>query len=132
MPMAAHKGYGIALMIEILTGVLAGGAFGRDVTSWVLDTPEPVNQSHSFIVMDINAIMPIDLFKKQMDALIRQIKNAPKAKGAERIYLPGEMEWDYRKKVLEHGIQLPDHVIIRLKGLAQDYDLDISDLLKEK
>ena len=61
LPMAGHKGYGIALMIEILTGVLKRRAFGREVVSWVKDG-KPVNQSFSFVVIDIGAFMPVDRF----------------------------------------------------------------------
>jgi len=128
LPMAGHKGYGIALMVELLTGMLSGGAFGRDVTSWVLPLPQPVNQSHSFIVINPAMFMPIDAFKKRMDEMIRQIKNAPKAKGADRIYLPGEMEWEKREKALKEGMLLPDHVMVRLQGLADDYGTSIEKL----
>jgi ureidoglycolate dehydrogenase (NAD+) len=128
MPMAGHKGYGIALMVEIITGVLAGGAFGSAVTSWVKEIPEPVNQSHSFIALNIGAFIPIDQFKQRMDELIRFIKSAPRAKGAERIYLPGEMEWESRAKALKSGMMLPDHVMVRLQGLADDFGISIRKL----
>jgi ureidoglycolate dehydrogenase (NAD+) len=123
MPMAAHKGYGIALMIEILTGVISGSAFAKDVPCWVLDQPEPVDQSHTFIAVDIKSMMPIEDFKKRIDTLIRMIKETPRAKGVDQIYLPGEMEWQHREKVLQdNGIELPEDVVDSLKGLANDYD----------
>lgn len=130
MPMAGHKGYGFALMVEILTGVLAGGAFGNQVTSWVMEKSEPVNQSHSFMVINIGAFMPIEQFKQRMDHLIRFIKGSPKAKNADRIYLPGEMEWDARATALQSGMVLPDHVMVRLQGLADDYGLSIEKLYR--
>jgi len=130
MPMAGHKGYGIALLVEILTGLLTGGEFARGVTSWLLDLPEPVNQAHAFIAIDIGAIMPIDQFKGRMDRLIREIREAPKAKGSERIYLPGEMEWENRDESLAEGLQLPDDVIANLTGLAEDYGLDVQALFE--
>jgi len=130
MPMAGHKGYGIALMIEIMTGLLAGGAFGKEVTSWVKETSEPVNQSHSFLAINIDAFMPVSQFKQRMDELIRFIRNAPKAKGAERIYLPGEMEWESRTKALKSGMMLPDHVVARLQRLADDYGISLKSLYR--
>jgi ureidoglycolate dehydrogenase (NAD+) len=125
MPMAGHKGYGFALMVEIICGVLAGGDFGSAVTSWVKEIPEPVNQSHLFIAINIGKFIPIEQFKQRMDELIRFIKSAPRAKGVERIYLPGEMEWESRAKALKSGMMLPDHVMVRLQGLADDYGLSI-------
>ncbi|MDO8303127.1 MAG: Ldh family oxidoreductase, partial [Sedimentisphaerales bacterium] len=128
MPMAGHKGYGFALMVEIITGVLAGGAFGSQVTSWVKEIPQPVNQSHSFMAINIGAFIPIDQFKQRMDRLIQFIKSAPKAKNADRIYLPGEMEWEARAKAIKSGMMLPDHVMMRLQGLADDFGLSIKKL----
>jgi LDH2 family malate/lactate/ureidoglycolate dehydrogenase len=68
----------------------------------------------------VNAIMPIDTFKARMDAMIREIKGAPRAAGVERIYLPGEMEWERRDQALRHGLQLPDYVLTNLLGLAEE------------
>jgi LDH2 family malate/lactate/ureidoglycolate dehydrogenase len=128
MPMAGHKGYGIALLIEIVTGVLAGGAFGPEVVSWMVDSATAVNQSHAFLAVNISNFLPIQQFKERMDNLIRFIRNAPKAQGASRIYLPGEIEWDSRKRALREGMILPDHVMVRLKGLAEDYGLAIEEI----
>jgi ureidoglycolate dehydrogenase (NAD+) len=120
LPMAGHKGYGLGLMVEVLTGVLGGGAAGRDVRSWVFGDAAPVNQSHAFIAIHVEAFEPVAEFKARMDALIRQIKEAPKAKGSDRIWLPGEKEWECRADALANGIALPGDVRASLKGLAED------------
>ena len=75
LPMAGHKGYGIALMVEVLTGVLAGGAIGGGVVSWLAEGGKPVNQSHAFIAVNVAAFEPVAEFKKRMDDLIRQIRS---------------------------------------------------------
>jgi len=59
-----------------------------------------------------------------MDQMIREIRAAPKAKGSERIYLPGEMEWERREAALRNGMELPPDVIASLVGLAEDWELD--------
>ena len=128
LPMAGHKGYGLALLVEVLTGALTGAAMLKDVKSWVVDLPEPTNEGHAFIAMDVNLIMPIQQFKDRIDWLIREIKASPKAKGSERIYLPGEMEWERREKALREGMQLPEDVIASLVGLARDVGLDLKGL----
>jgi len=86
--MAGHKGYGLAVLVEVLTAVLTGAAITRQVKSWVLDIPEPTNEGHAFIAIDIAAIDTLPLFGERMDGLVHEIREAPKAKGAERIYLP--------------------------------------------
>ena len=125
LPMAGHKGYGIALMIEILTAVISGGAVATEVKSWLQDFRDPVNQSHAFIAIDINTIVAIKQFQDRMSRLISIIKKAPLAKGVDRIYLPGEMEWEKRKKALIDGMILPDDAIVSLKNLAKNYKLNI-------
>jgi ureidoglycolate dehydrogenase (NAD+) len=124
LPMAGHKGYGIGLLVEVLTGVLGGGVFGSDVRSWVFGDAKPVNQSHTFIAIHAGAFEPVTEFKERTDALIRQIKNAPKAKGADRIWLPGEKEWEYREQALARGMSLPPDVVASLRGLAEDHGME--------
>jgi ureidoglycolate dehydrogenase (NAD+) len=131
MPMAGHKGYGFALLVEVLTGVLCGGAFGADVASWVKGSL-PVNQSLSFAAIDVGAFMPVAAFRARMDALARSIREAPKAVNADRIYLPGEKEWENRERALADGLALPPDVLSSLQSLADDFSLDLQSLLRER
>ena len=77
---------------------------------------------------DVGSIMPIQTFKERLDWVIREIKGAPKAKGSERIYLPGEMEWERRHQALTEGMHLPEDVIASLAGLAEDVGLELKGL----
>ena len=70
-------------------------------------------------------MMPIGDFKGRMDGMIREIKSAPLAKGADRIYLPGEIELERRDAALVEGIDLPADVVASLRGLADDVGLDV-------
>jgi LDH2 family malate/lactate/ureidoglycolate dehydrogenase len=123
--MAGHKGYGLALLIEALSAVLTGAAITRQVLSWTFgDSSLPTGHGAAFIAIDVKAIMGGETFKERMDRTIREIRNAPKAKGTERIYLPGEMEWERRNRVLAEGIELPADVVANLRALAQELKLD--------
>ena len=128
VPMAGHKGYGLAVMVEILTAVLTGAAVMSQVSSWVTDSPDPTNEGHAFIAIDIAQMMPLGEFKGRMDGMIREIKSAPLAKGADRIYLPGEIELEKRDVALVDGIVLPPDVVASLRGLAEDVGLDVRSL----
>jgi ureidoglycolate dehydrogenase (NAD+) len=119
-PMAGHKGYGIAVLVETLSAVLTGAAMLSAVQCWVLDLPDPPNQGHAFIAINPDPIQPIQEFKARVDAMIQEIRSAPKHPRAERIYLPGEMEWEQRDKALREGLVLPSDVMTSLKGLADD------------
>ncbi|MCX6030755.1 MAG: Ldh family oxidoreductase [Chloroflexi bacterium] len=124
LPMAAHKGYGLAVMVEILTAVLTGAAILSGVKSWVADTTEPTDEGHAFIAIDIAQMMPLGEFKARMDGMIREIHAAPRAKGTDRIYLPGEIELEKRDIALVEGIALPPDVVASLRGLAEDVGVD--------
>jgi len=123
LPMAGHKGYGIAVLIEVLSAALTGSAVMSEVQSWVLDLPDPPNQGHAFLAINPGAFMPIEQFKAIVDTMIREIRSSPKAPGASRIYLPGEMEWEKREKALRNGIKLPSDVVASLTSMAEEWAL---------
>ena len=124
-PMAGHKGYGIALLIETLSGVLTGAMIGPHVLSWMFqDASRPTGHGAAFIAINVGAMMPTEVFEQRMAQTVKEIREAPKAKGSERIWLPGEMEWERRAKALRDGIELPDDVVANLKGLAEDLGLN--------
>ncbi len=126
MPMAGHKGYGFAVLVEVLCGVLTGASIGKEQASWIPydDSSVPVNQGQTFIVIDAGAMMPADTFKERMNALIDYIHGSPRARGIDQIYLPGEIEWKKRAAVLERGMTLPSDVVESLRGLAADAGLE--------
>jgi ureidoglycolate dehydrogenase (NAD+) len=118
-PFAGHKGYGIALMIEVLAGVLADGGIRWDVTSWIEGDPKvPTNHGGAFLAIDIGQIVPLPAFKKRMDEMIRDIRKTPEAKGTDRVRVPGEIEWDKRRAALADGIPLPEDVRASVQGAA--------------
>jgi ureidoglycolate dehydrogenase (NAD+) len=124
LPMAGHKGYGLAVFVEILTAALTGSAMMSAVHSWVAyDDPKSSDQGHAFLAMDVGAMMPIDEFHKRIGAMSDEIKSADVAKGT-KIFLPGEMEWERREKTLAEGLEMPEDVLISLRGLAEDSGLD--------
>ena len=124
MPFAGHKGYGFATLIETLSGLLTAGASRAEVLSWIDDDPaQPTGHCAAFLALNVGAIAPGARFGKRVDEMIREIRKAPKAKGAERIFLPGEMEWERRRQSLVRGIPLPEDVRDSLRGLGEDVGL---------
>lgn len=122
-PMAGYKGYGIALLIEIMAGVLTGAAFTTDLKLWIADTDKHIDQGHCFIAIDPQIMMPLTDFTARMDELVRRIKATPTSPGTDRIYLPGEMEWDRRDDALRNGIPLPEDVLANLRAVEQEWNL---------
>ena len=73
--------------------------------------------------MDVGQLMPAAEFYERIGTMSAEIKRAEMAEGVQ-IFLPGEMEWDKREKALAEGMELPEDVLISLRGLAEDSDLD--------
>ncbi len=97
-----HKGYGLCLAVDILSGVLSGSAFGPNLYA-KKDVPAKV--SHFFGAIKIDAFIELDLFTSIMDAYINTLKNSEKAAGKDRIFIHGEKEFElYEQQKGEVGI----------------------------
>lgn len=119
-PMAAHKGYGLAVLVEILASVITCSGLMSEVASWNLDLPSTNKAGHAFIVIDINKMLPKEVFDARMEQMIRELKQAPKAKHAEKIFVPGEMEWEKYEAAQKNGwLELTDAMIENMKRLSE-------------
>jgi LDH2 family malate/lactate/ureidoglycolate dehydrogenase len=117
LPMAGHKGYGMALVVDLLSGVLSGSAFGSGVTGPY--SPEGRSGAGHFVLaIDIAALRPLAEFEADMEALIDELKATPRAEGVDEIFYPGELEARAETRHLEGGITLPEKVITELRSEA--------------
>lgn len=106
LPFAGPKGYAIATMIEVLTGILAGSCFTTAIKDLYTDFDNPTGTSHYFGAIKLEAFGPVQEFKDTMDKFILSVKNSPKAKGVEEVFLPGERGLNKKKQRLQEGIPL--------------------------
>ncbi|HEY6366099.1 MAG TPA: Ldh family oxidoreductase, partial [Candidatus Binatia bacterium] len=104
----SHKGYGLAILVEILCGVLTG-------TMTALNADQDP-RGHFFGAIRIDSFRPAGEFKQDMDKLIRELKSTPPIAGQERVYVAGEIEFETLQERAEHGIPLHSSV---LKGLLE-------------
>ena len=119
-PMAGHKGYGLGLLAELLSGVLPGGAITWQVGSWMFDPPsQPSLHNAGFIVADIPAIADPHEYRQAMTCLANEIRQTPPATGVDRVLLPGDREWSLRATALEDGIRMPADVREKLAEASQ-------------
>lgn len=120
LPVGAHKGYGLAMMVEMLSSVISGGGIISEVTSWNLNMASKNNSSNAFIAIDISQMMSMDEFLGRVEKMVEDLKSRPKAKGAEQIFLPGEIEWNKRRSALESGeIAITDAMVENLEALSE-------------
>lgn len=124
LPLGRYKGYGLALMVDVLSGILSGAAFGPYVSNLRrLDAPQDVG--HFFAALNIPAFLEPQEFFEDMERLVRDIKNARLAAGKEEIYLPGEIEWNLEEKRRREGIPVPEEVLAELRALGERYRVDL-------
>ncbi len=118
-PMAAHKGYGLAMAIEILTGILSGGAILHEIPSWNYDMATPNRVSHCFMAIDISQFIDPSDFADKLEEYTDTIHNSPKRSDSKGILVPGEIECGRYAKAREKGLSLPDDVAETLLELAE-------------
>ncbi|MBE3572574.1 MAG: Ldh family oxidoreductase [Moorella humiferrea] len=124
LPMACHKGFALALMVEILTSVLAGGPVGPEVGSLVpADLSKPLGISHLVGAIDIKHFLPTELFWHHLENLLKYIKNSKPAKDSRGIYIPGELSARRREKALHEGIELEAATLKELYTLGKKYSI---------
>jgi len=117
-----HKGYGLALLVEMLCGVLAAGKFGLDLPL-PSDGQVPGAVSHFFAAIKLDGFRDPEQFKADMDAELRAFKDSQKAPGRDRIYVAGEIEYERTRYHREHGIPIHAKVWSGLERLAGELRL---------
>jgi LDH2 family malate/lactate/ureidoglycolate dehydrogenase len=116
-----HKGFGLALFVELLSGVLAGSSFGTtEHTSSPLHGDSRVAKGFVLIAIDPQRFVPLAEFRSGVDTLIREIRTGERAPGVERIWLPGEPEHERRLQRTRDGIPLSPQLVAELQRLAAD------------
>ncbi len=119
LPLGGHKGFGLALVIDVLAGVLGGGRFGGN--QGVERFAQQEGQFSQFVLaISINNFMPLVEFKERMDQLIERLKSAPLAPGSKGIFIPGEIEYNVRQKHQAEGIPYPAVVIDEIENIATE------------
>jgi LDH2 family malate/lactate/ureidoglycolate dehydrogenase len=122
LPMAGHKGYGIAVMMDMLSGVLSGGCWGEKV-SGPYKYDKKSGAGHFMWAINIEAFRSAGDFNRDMERMIESIKATAKAPGTERIYYPGELESINDRLNRANGIEYPEKTVNDLKKIAQELNL---------
>jgi LDH2 family malate/lactate/ureidoglycolate dehydrogenase len=127
LPMGGPKGFGLALMIDVLAGILLGGAWGSKVHSIFRDLENPNDCGHFFLALHIDHFGPSATFTSEIESMIQNVRSSRKAPGTERIFVPGEIEWDCSVRYSRDGIPLEPQVLTDLVrtaeglGISMDY-----------
>jgi LDH2 family malate/lactate/ureidoglycolate dehydrogenase len=120
-PIGGYKGYGIALAIDMLCGVLTGSSYGTHFPGFLADNLKyPTDVGSVFAAVNVESFMDLPDFTAGMDKAIREIKTSEKAEGVTRIYIPGEIELETKADRLKNGIPIPDAVVTDFVALGKE------------
>ncbi len=118
MPLGGYKGYGLAMMAEILCAVLSGGAMSTEVGG-IRIKGRPLRVSQFFMAIDVARFMPVEEFADRTRRLIEMMKSSAPASGYDEILVAGEPEWRNEARRRQEGIPLSEGVWKTLTDAAE-------------
>jgi LDH2 family malate/lactate/ureidoglycolate dehydrogenase len=121
---SGYKGYGLALWVDIFSGVLAGAGFATSAFPPFGDQAPHANVGHFLGAWRVDCFRPVDEFKETMDRWRQLLRNAPMVEGQDRIYIPGEKEFIAAEQNLRDGIPLSAKVVHRLRQIANEWRIE--------
>jgi len=119
LPFGGMKGSGIAIAIDLLSGILSGGAFGTHVGALMKDDDKREQVCTSFAAIRVASFIPVEQFKQRADQLIDEIKACPTADGFDEILMPGEPEHRRMLQRRATGIPLDEATCKSLEAIGE-------------
>ena len=111
---SGYKGYGFGMLCEICTGILSGGLTSNHVNR----TPGRTNICHFFMAVDYSMFGEKEDLEAGLSKYLEELRQSPKAEGAERIYTHGEKEFENRRKAMAEGILVNDKTYAEMQMIA--------------
>jgi LDH2 family malate/lactate/ureidoglycolate dehydrogenase len=118
LPFGGYKGYGLALIVDLLAGVLSGAAYLEHVNSWLDDPEKPGNLGHFFLVIDTRVLGSTEWLAQRMADFGAIIHGTPRADPAVPVRLPGEIELERLDRHRREGVPVDPALVARLEALA--------------
>jgi LDH2 family malate/lactate/ureidoglycolate dehydrogenase len=122
MPLGGYKGTGLAMMVEILCGVLSGGAMSMEIGG-IRIKERLVRTNQTFVAIDIAHFMPVAEFTARVESLVHIVKSAKPATGYDEVLVAGDPEWRMEAQRLRDGIPLGKGTWQSLLDVAQKYEV---------
>ncbi len=129
LPLGGHKGFGLAMAIDIMAGILGGGPFGPHIGELYNNPTKQQKVGHFFGAFKISQFRPVKEFKADMDAYIREVKAEPVGKGHTQIMVAGDPEAKVETDRRANGVPLSDAVVGDLTKLGASVGLDFAKLV---
>ncbi|EDL65584.1 Ldh family oxidoreductase [Bacillus sp. SG-1] len=124
------KGSGLAIIIDILSGVLTGALFGADIPKMYGD-PDPQRLGHFFGAINVDNFVGKEEFYKNMEKKVKETVESKPSEGFDRVFMPGEIELDRKKQREQDGVPLSKDIFKELEATGEKYGVNIAEYLKE-
>ncbi len=122
--MGGHKGYGLATMVEILCAGLSSGAFLWALSGMEKDgTPRPHRLAHFFLALSVEHFVPLEEFRLTLGGLLRELRNAAKSPGEERIYTAGEKGHAREQRIRGEGVPVSPSLQAEIRSIRAELGL---------
>lgn len=118
--LGSHKGYGLGVLVDILSGVLSGGVYGDLFQRSDMRERQQLNTGHCFAAIDIKRFRPLEEFGAAMDDMLDALNRTPLAEGQERVYTAGEPEAEIEAHRRRHGIPLAPALVAQVNAIAAE------------
>tara|TARA_Y100001960_G_scaffold327064_1_gene412620 strand:- start:610 stop:1650 length:1041 start_codon:yes stop_codon:yes gene_type:complete len=117
LPSGGPKGSGLAIMVDLMTGALAGEAVGTSVKG-TMNTDQGITKGDMFLAIDPNAVGSLESFVTSVQLLATEIHDSQPVPGVDRVLMPGEFERANKADRLKGGIAVPDDLLAEIRMLA--------------
>ncbi len=118
--LGGHKGYGLGVLVDILSGVLSGGVYGNLLDRSGMRDRQQLNTGHCFAAIDIKRFRPVEEFHAAMDDMLGALNATPRAEGQERVYTAGEPEAETEAYRRRHGIPMAPALVKQVNEIAAE------------
>ena len=122
--LGGYKGYGYAMVVELLSACLQDGAYGKALNGVDENGNKvPYHLGHFFIAIDTNHFLGEELCRKKAGEIIRAVRASKKAPGQDRIYSAGEKEYDVWQQRKDSGVPINEAVQQEMNKVRDDLGL---------
>jgi LDH2 family malate/lactate/ureidoglycolate dehydrogenase len=127
LPSGGAKGFGLAFVIDLMCGLLSGGAVGDEVRLLYGNPVAPYDCSHLFMAIDVSHFCDPDEFRARATAAAMRIRGGKRAPGVSALFAPGEPEWR-RREGSAGKVQLAAETAGMLARLARELGVSAAPL----
>jgi LDH2 family malate/lactate/ureidoglycolate dehydrogenase len=122
--LAGYKGYGLAVIVELLSAALQSGAFLYGLSGFAPNGERiPLSVGHFFLVLNVSAFVDLDEFKKTTGTILRQLRESDKAPGETRIFTAGEKEYEHEQRVRREGVAVNPALQREIRAMQEGLNL---------